>query len=155
MLRNRLPRILRLFSLLLAASVVATVGTIAQAPATTTGEVTFTKDIAPILQRSCQNCHRPDSVAPMSLLTYEDARPYARAMKTRTGLGTKRGAMPPWFIEKNVGIQRFKDDISLSDAEIEMIATWVDSGAPRGNPADMPRRAAMRTPPDGRSARRT
>ena len=90
MLRNRLPRILRLFSLLLAAPVVASVGTIAQTPATTAGDVTFTKDIAPILQRSCQNCHRPDSVAPMSLLTYEDARPYARAMKMRTGLRNKQ-----------------------------------------------------------------
>src|SRR5688572_8458258 len=74
------------------------------------GEVTFTKDIAPILQRSCQNCHRPDSVAPMSLLTYEEARPWARAMKLRTGLGTKRGTMPPWYIEKNIGIQQFKND---------------------------------------------
>src|SRR5439155_16419201 len=66
------------------------------------GQVTFTKDIAPILQRSCQRCHRPDSVAPMSLLTYEDARPYARAMKQRTALRYapwSRGAMPPWFLE--------------------------------------------------------
>ena len=85
MSRDRLPRILGLFGLLLAAPVAATVGTIAQAPATTGGDVTFTKDIAPILQRSCQHCHHPDSVAPMSLLTYEDARPWARAMKTRTG----------------------------------------------------------------------
>src|SRR5262245_12215383 len=67
--------------------------------------VTFSKDIAPILQRSCQQCHRPGSVAPMSLLTYEDARPYARSMKARTALREKRGAMPPWYIEKNVGIQ--------------------------------------------------
>jgi mono/diheme cytochrome c family protein len=102
------------------------------------GEVTFTKDIAPILQRKCQNCHRPDSVAPMALLTYEDARPWARSMKLRTGLGTKRGAMPPWGIEKNIGIQRFKNDRSLSEAEIATIAKWADSGAPRGNPADMP-----------------
>ena len=102
------------------------------------GAVTFTKDIAPILQRKCQNCHRPDSVAPMSLLTYEDARPWARAMKLKTGLGTKRGAMPPWGIEKNIGIQKFKNDRSLSEEEIATIAKWADSGAPRGNPADMP-----------------
>ena len=100
--------------------------------------VTFTRDIAPILQRSCQQCHRPDSVAPMSLITYEDARPYARAMKLRTGLRNKPGVMPPWFIEKNVGIQKYKDDISLSDEEVGKIAAWADSGAPRGNPADMP-----------------
>ena len=102
------------------------------------GEVTFTKDIAPILQRSCQSCHRPNSVAPMSLLTYEEVRPWARSIKQRTGLRNRMGVMPPWFIEKDVGIQSFKEDISLSEAEIEAIATWVDAGAPRGNPADMP-----------------
>jgi mono/diheme cytochrome c family protein len=138
MVRDRLPRILGPFGLLLAVLVVASVSTIAQAPATATGEVTFTKDIAPILQRSCQNCHRPDSVGPMSLLTYEDARPWARAMKTRTSLRTLRGAMPPWFVEKNIGIQKFKKDPSLSDEEIAKVAKWADSGAPQGNPADMP-----------------
>jgi hypothetical protein len=74
----------------------------------------------------------------MSLLTYEDTRPWAKAMKFRTGLGTKPNVMPPWYIEKNVGIQQYKGDISLSDEEIKKIATWADSGAPRGNPADMP-----------------
>ena len=102
------------------------------------GQVTFTKDIAPILQRSCQSCHRPGSIAPMSLLTYEEARPYARAIRQRTALRHRRGAMPPWFIEKEIGIQGFKDDISLSDAEIATIAKWVDNGAVRGNPADLP-----------------
>jgi hypothetical protein len=103
-----------------------------------TGEVTFTRDIAPILQRSCQTCHRPDSVAPMPLITYEEVRPFARAIKERTALRHRRGAMPPWFIEKDIGIQRFKDDISLSEAEIGKIARWADAGAPRGNPADLP-----------------
>ncbi len=109
-------------------------GSVGSAP----GGVTFAKDIAPILQRSCQQCHRPGSVAPMSLLTYEDARPWARAMKMRTGLRNKRGAMPPWFIEKDIGIQHFKDDPSLSEEEIAMVATWADSGAPLGNSADLP-----------------
>jgi hypothetical protein len=109
-----------------------------QAPPNGRAEVTFTKDIAPILQRSCQGCHRPGSVAPMSLLSYEDARPWAKAMKLRTGLRDKPTAMPPWFIEKNVGIQQYKGDISLSDQEIDKIAKWADSGAPRGNPADLP-----------------
>jgi hypothetical protein len=95
---------------------------------------TFTKDIAPILQRSCQDCHRPGAMAPMSLLTYEEARPWASSIKRRTS----SRAMPPWFIEKNVGIQKFKGDPSLSDAEIAKIAKWVDSGAPRGNLADAP-----------------
>jgi len=96
--------------------------------------VTFTKDVAPILQRSCQNCHRPGSLAPMPLLTYEDARPWARSMKNKTALRE----MPPWFIEKNIGIQHFKDDLSLSDGEIAVFAAWADTGAPRGDMADMP-----------------
>ncbi len=104
----------------------------------TNDTVTFTREIAPILQRSCQSCHRPNSVAPMSLITYEDVRPWARSIKNRTGLRDRMGVMPPWFIEKDVGIQDYKDDISLSDAEIGAIAAWVDSGAPRGNPTDMP-----------------
>lgn len=103
-----------------------------------TAEVTFSKDIAPILQRSCQNCHRPDGVAPMSLVSYEDVRPWARSIKMRTGLGPKAGVMPPWYVEKNIGIQHFQNDPSLSDAEIAAIAKWADNGAPRGNPADMP-----------------
>lgn len=107
-------------------------------PAGAPGEVTFARDIAPILQRSCQNCHRPDGVAPMSLVTYEDVRPFARAIKYRTSLGPHRGVMPPWYVEKNVGIQQYKNDPSLSDAEIAMIGHWVDSGAPEGNRADMP-----------------
>jgi hypothetical protein len=111
---------------------------VSAASAQTGDQVTFTKDIAPILQRSCQACHRTDSIAPMSLITYEEVRPFARAIKQRTGLRHKRGAMPPWFIEKEIGIQKFKDDISLSDDEIARIAKWADSGAPRGNPADLP-----------------
>jgi mono/diheme cytochrome c family protein len=109
---------------------------IAQAPPAT--DVTFSKDIVPILQRSCQTCHRPDGVAPMSLVTYEEVRPWARAIKQRTGLGPRAGVMPPWYVEKNIGIQHYKDDPSLSDAEIAKIARWADGGAPRGNPADAP-----------------
>ena len=127
----------------LVALVAATAGITAQAPATPpgaagTGDVTFTKDIAPILQRSCLHCHHADGVAPMSLVSYEDARPWARAIKMRTGLRTQRGAMPPWFVEKDIGIQKFKGDPSLSDEEIATIAKWTDNGAPRGNPADLP-----------------
>jgi hypothetical protein len=99
---------------------------------------TFTKDIAPILQRSCENCHRPGGVAAMSLRTYEEVRPWARAIKQRTGIGPRAGVMPPWYMEKNIGIQQYKDDPSLSAEEIATIAKWADGGAPRGNPADMP-----------------
>jgi hypothetical protein len=95
---------------------------------------TFTKDVVPILQRSCQDCHRPGSVAPMSLLSYEEVRPWARSIKARVSARE----MPPWFIDRNIGIRKFKNDISLSDAEIATIVGWVDGGTPRGNPADMP-----------------
>src|SRR5258708_37076990 len=139
MSRDRLPRGLGRFTLLPAALFAATAATIAQAPPPTSGEVTFTKDIAPILQRSCQECHHADGVAPMSLVTYEDARPWARSMKARTALRSQRGAMPPFFVEKNMGIQKFKHDPSLTDDEISRIARWADSGASRGDPADMPK----------------
>jgi hypothetical protein len=101
-------------------------------------EITYTRDIAPILQRSCENCHRADGVAPMALTTYEEVRPWARAIKQRTSIGPRAGVMPPWYVEKNIGIQQFQNDPSLSDEEIAMIAKWADSGAPRGNTADMP-----------------
>jgi hypothetical protein len=97
-------------------------------------QVTFTKDVAPILQRSCQQCHRPGSIAPMSLLTYQDARPWARSIKQKV----VAREMPPWHIDRHIGITKFKDDPSLSDAEIATIAAWADAGAPMGNPADMP-----------------
>ena len=96
---------------------------------------TFTKDVAPILQRSCQNCHRPGSIGPMSLLTYEEVRPWVRSMKSRVSARQ----MPPWHIDRNAGtLHSFKNDPSLSDAEINTIVSWIDGGTPRGNPADMP-----------------
>src|SRR5207249_10604067 len=97
-------------------------------------DVTFTKDVAPILQRSCQNCHRPDSIAPMRLLTYDQVRPWARAIKQNVVLRN----MPPWHIDPNIAIHEFSNSVALSDAEIATIAKWVDAGAPQGNPADMP-----------------
>jgi hypothetical protein len=109
------------------------------APAVVSGEVTFSKDIAPILQRSCQNCHHVDGVAPMSLVTYAEVRPWARAIKQRTSIGPHAGVMPPWYVEKNVGIQKYKNDPSLSELELAKVAKWADSGAPEGNPADLPK----------------
>ena len=96
--------------------------------------VTFAEHIAPILQRSCQECHRPDSMAPMSLLTYAEARPWARAIRARVAARE----MPPWFLDKTIGIQQFINDISLSDAEIDTIVRWVDAGAPPGDLTRMP-----------------
>src|SRR5215471_6015955 len=97
-------------------------------------QVTFTKDVASILQNHCQVCHRPDTFAPMSLLTYEEARPWAQSIKSRVSARE----MPPWHIDKNVGIRHFRNDVSLSDEEIATITKWVDDGAPKGNPNDMP-----------------
>ena len=96
--------------------------------------VTFTKDVAPIFQEKCQSCHRKGSMAPMSLVTYEESRPWAKAIRERV---LKR-QMPPWHIDKSVGIQHFQNDISLSDQQIATIVRWVDSGAPQGDPKDMP-----------------
>src|SRR5205809_7242730 len=76
-------------------------------------DVTFTKDVAPILERCCQNCHRPDSIAPMPLLTYEQVRPWARAMKQNVVLRN----MPPWHIDPNIGIQEFCHSVALFHAE--------------------------------------
>src|SRR5215510_6738776 len=90
------------------------------------GEVTYSKDIAPILRRSCESCHRPGGGAPMSLRTYEEVRPWARAIKQRTGIGPHAGVMPPWYMEKNIGIQKYKDDPSLSSKEVALVAKWAD-----------------------------
>jgi hypothetical protein len=96
--------------------------------------VTFSKDVTPILQRACQHCHRPGSIAPMSLITYEDVRPWARSIRARVS----QRSMPPWHVDKTVGIKKFKDDPSLSDGEIATIVGWIDGGMARGNPSDMP-----------------
>ena len=103
---------------------------LAQAPA----DVTFARDVAPILQRSCQGCHRTGSMAPMSLVTYQEVRPWARSIREKVA----NRVMPPWHIDKTVGVREFANDISLSDAEIDAVVRWVDAGAPLGNPDDLP-----------------
>ena len=95
---------------------------------------TFTKDIAPIFQEKCEACHRPDSMAPMSLMTYAESRPWAKSIKARVS----DRQMPPWQIDRNVGIQKFKNDRSLTDDQVALIERWVDAGAPQGDPKDMP-----------------
>src|SRR5499427_3604243 len=88
------------------------------------GSITFNKDVLPILQRNCQACHRPGQIAPMSFLTYQSTRPWAKAMKA----AVVSRKMPPWFADPKVG--HFLNDRSLSQSAIETIATWADSGAP-------------------------
>src|SRR6476661_8292569 len=87
---------------------------------------TFSRDVASIFQEKCQDCHRPDSIAPMSLLTYEQTRPWAKSIRERV---ISRN-MPPWHLDKTVGIQHFKNDRSLSESQIDTIVRWVDAGAP-------------------------
>jgi hypothetical protein len=99
-----------------------------------TKPVTFTKDIAPIFERSCQTCHHAGTSAPMSLVTYNEARPWAKSIKEHVVTRD----MPPWHLDKTVGIRKYKNDRSLSDTDIATIVKWVDSGAPQGDAADLP-----------------
>jgi len=103
--------------------------------------ITFHKDVEPILQRNCQSCHRPGQAAPMSLLTYQNARPWAKAMKA--AVMTRK--MPPWFADPRYG--HFVNDRSLQQSDIDTISKWADSGAAEGDAADAP--VAVKWPADG------
>ena len=108
---------------------------VAELPAQDAGEqVTYARDVAPILQEKCQICHQPNSVAPMSLLTYEQVRTYAPLIKIKV----ESRIMPPYHINRTVGIQGFKNDRGLTDEQIETIVSWVDQGAVYGDAADEP-----------------
>ena len=96
--------------------------------------VTFTKHVAPIFQAKCQVCHQPNSIGPMPLVTYADAKKFASAIKAKVAARV----MPPWHIDKSIGIREFKNDRSLTDEQIDTVVKWVDAGAPQGDPKDMP-----------------
>src|SRR5262245_59110029 len=117
----------------IAACALTVVGAAGTALAADGPSATFTKDVAPIVYKSCAECHRPTMFAPMSLMTYDDARPYARAIKAKV----LARQMPPWGADPEFGT--FKNDPRLSDKEIQTIVDWVDAGAPKGNDADMPK----------------
>jgi hypothetical protein len=121
----------------LAIAVAAMAGDVSPAPA----PVTFAKDVLPILQKNCQSCHRPGQVAPMSLLTYQDARPWAKAIK----VAVAARKMPPWFADPSYG--HFVNDRSLNQNEIATLVKWADTGAAEGNPKDGP--APVQWPNDG------
>src|SRR6266513_6098356 len=106
--------------------------TLASMAATNPSAVTFTKDVAPVLQKNCQECHRAGESAPFSLLTYEQARPWAKAMKEAVLLKK----MPPWFADPHYG--KFSNDRSLPQKEFDTLIAWADAEAPRGNPKDLP-----------------
>jgi hypothetical protein len=95
--------------------------------------VTFYRDVLPVLQNNCQECHRPGEAAPMSFLTYESTRPWAKAMKT--AIVTKK--MPPWFADPHTG--KWANDRTLSDSAKQTLVAWVDAGAPAGDPKDAPK----------------
>ncbi len=121
-----------------AVAVAAVLGTIVPftmtAHASAASPPTFSADVAPILQRACQRCHQEGGIGPMSLMTYDEVRPWARLIKDRV----ERRIMPPWHVDRSIGIQEFKNDASLSDDEVDTIARWVDVGTPEGDPADLP-----------------
>src|SRR5258708_12340017 len=94
--------------------------------------VTFSKDVLPILQKNCQGCHRPGQVAPMSLISYKDTRPWARAIKAAVILKK----MPPWFADPKYG--HFMNDRSLKQSEIDTLAKWADTGVAEGDAKDAP-----------------
>ena len=107
-------------------------GTVATGAEAAEGAPTFSGDVAPILYENCVACHRPNHLAPMSLISYDDVRPWARAVKSKV----VSREMPPWGADSSV--RAYKNDVSLSQDEIDLIAAWVDGGAPRGNEADLP-----------------
>src|SRR5262249_32222439 len=113
-------------------------------PTTTSAQpapVTFTNDVLPLLQQHCQSRHRPGQIAPKCFRTYEDARPWAKAIKAAV---TQR-KMPPWFADRNYG--HFTNDRSLAQSDVDTLARWADTGAVQGNPKDAP--AAIQWPKDG------
>ncbi len=123
---------------LLIVGAMAGVGCLGLAPtllsAQSDAPVVFTADVAPIIQENCVKCHQPEGIGPMPLRSYEEVKPYAPLIRMRV----MKGEMPPWPLDKTIGIQDFKNDISLTDDEIQTIVQWIDSGAPMGDPADMP-----------------
>ena len=110
-------------------------GTVALPQAVTAQDITYAGDVAPIIQENCVRCHRAGTAAPMVLDTYEQVRAFAPLIKQSVETRT----MPPgWYIDRTVGIQDFKNDPSLSEQEIETIASWVDSGTPPGDLSQLP-----------------
>jgi len=117
---------MRLLPLCLFSAVVACAATVPP-------QVTYYKDVLPVLQKNCQTCHRPGEAAPMSFLTYDSTRPWAKAIKT--AVLTKK--MPPWFADSHYG--KFSNDRTMAQSEIDTLINWADNGAAAGNPKDAPK----------------
>ena len=97
-------------------------------------EVTWAGDVAQVFYENCVECHQPEGIGPFSLLDYQTARRYASRIRTQVA----NREMPPWHIDRDVGIQGFKNDASLSEEEVEAVVAWADAGAPQGNPSEAP-----------------
>ncbi len=134
----RFPAYLPCVSLFLTLALLSTAAPAQVSTGSGSPEVTFSEHVAPILYDNCVRCHRPGGVAPMSLVTYQEVQPWAPVIKYKTGIRDRMGAMPPYYLERGVGIQQMKDDERLSEEEIALIAAWADTGAPRGNPELLP-----------------
>jgi hypothetical protein len=129
-----MKRTMTTLAALLTISTGLTLATRAAAADAVPAQPTYAKDIAPIFQAKCTQCHHAGTGAPMSLTTFEEVRPWARSIRTRVS----SREMPPWHLDKTVGIRKYKNDISLNDTQIATIVKWVDSGSPAGSPADLP-----------------
>ena len=130
--QGAMPNHLRLFILPAGLLVASLATSTAFSPAQSSDTPTFSRDVAPILYRNCVSCHRPGEIAPMSLLTYSQARPYARSIRERVELGM----MPPWHADAAPGT--FLNERRLSATEKQILSSWANNGAPEGNPKDMP-----------------
>jgi len=135
------PFVVGLLALGLSAAVIAGVSAARDQPPRGPS-VTFSKDVAPIFQQKCQVCHQPNSIAPMTLMNYADAKRFASAIRTKVAARI----MPPWHVDKNIGVRAFKNDRSLSDEQINTIVSWVDAGTPEGDPKDLPPPATFPDP---------
>ena len=118
-------------------------------PAGAQEEPTYARDVAPILQAKCQVCHQPGSIAPMSLMTFEAVKRYAPRIREKVS----QRIMPPWHIDRSVGIQEFKNDRGLTDEELETLVAWLDGDMPFGDEADLPPPPSSRTAANGSSRR--
>ena len=128
-----MQRTLRVIVIPVFLTLVALMGPGSSVDSNTAAAVTFSRDIAPIFYKNCASCHRPGEIAPMSLMTFKDARPWAKSIREKVADGT----MPPWHADPKHG--SFKNDRRLSKKDIDTIVAWVDGGAVEGHPKDLPR----------------
>jgi mono/diheme cytochrome c family protein len=114
--------------------IMAILPTLAGAAEPVTQDITYAREVSRIIQDNCQGCHQPGQIGPMSFMSYEEVRPWAPLI----ALKVQQGEMPPYQYDAHVGVQELQDDWRLDQADIDTIVKWVETGAPLGNPADLP-----------------